>query len=70
MAYIAAPNPTRQVSYRWTLGPPLSLFVPSVLCWVLVTPPAALAQAPLQVAYLPDGGFSLDTIAHTPTERW
>lgn len=41
-----------------------------VLCWVLVTTPAALAQAPLQVAYLPDEGFSLDTIAHTPTERW
>ncbi|HMY40315.1 MAG TPA: diguanylate cyclase, partial [Marinagarivorans sp.] len=32
--------------------------------------PGALAQALPQVAYLPDDGFSLDTIALTPTERW
>lgn len=39
------------------------------LCWVLLSP-AALAQALPQVAYLPDDGFSVATIALAPTERW
>ncbi len=40
-----------------------------LLCWVLGSP-AALAQSLPPVSYLVDDGFSLESIALAPTERW